>query len=160
MAAAGAAALLITRRVWPRKVYAAIDWDLLMLFGGLFVVVGAAEQAGIDRRLFDALAPLGLRTVAGFSAAAAVLSNAVSNVPAVMLFTRLVPRLPDPNRAWLALAMASTLAGNLTIVGSIANLIVVEGARRHGYEIGFWDYARIGVPITAITMAFGIWWIG
>jgi Na+/H+ antiporter NhaD/arsenite permease-like protein len=159
VAAAGAAVLLLTRRVSPRKVYAAIDWDLLMLFAGLFVVVGGAERAGIDKRLFAILAPLGLHTVAGLSAAAAVLSNAVSNVPAVMLFTHLVPSLPDPRRAWLALAMATTLAGNLTILGSIANLIVVESARRRNVAIGFWDYAKAGVPITIGTLAFGIWWL-
>lgn len=159
VAATGAAVLLLTRRVAPRKIYAAIDWDLLMLFAGLFVVVGGAERAGIDRRLFNVLAPLGLHTVAGLSATAAVLSNAVSNVPAVMLFTRLIPSLPDPGRAWLVLAMASTLAGNLTILGSIANLIVVEGAKRHGVAIGFWDYAKIGVPISIATLAFGVWWL-
>jgi Na+/H+ antiporter NhaD/arsenite permease-like protein len=159
VAAAGAAVLLVTRRVSPRKVYAAIDWDLLMLFAGLFVVIGAAERAGIDRRLFDVLAPLGLRTVAGLSATAAILSNAVSNVPAAMLFTKFIPNLPDPRNAWLTLAMSSTLAGNLTILGSIANLIVVEGARRRGVVIGFWDYATAGVPITLTTLAFGIWWL-
>jgi Na+/H+ antiporter NhaD/arsenite permease-like protein len=159
VSAGGAAALLITRRVSPHKVYAAIDWDLLMLFGGLFVVVGAAEQAGIDQRLFDLLAPLGLSTVAGLTAAVALLGNAVSNVPAVMLFTHLVPDLPDPRRAWLVLAMASTLSGNLTILGSIANLIVVEGAKRRSIEIGFGDYARAGVPVTLLTLAFGVWWL-
>ena len=73
-----------------------IDWRLLALFAGLFVVVGAAEQAGIDRRLFAVLRPLGIDTVAGLSATAALLSNAISNVPAVMLFTHVVPKLPDP----------------------------------------------------------------
>jgi Na+/H+ antiporter NhaD/arsenite permease-like protein len=159
VSAAGAAVLLLTRRVSPRKVYAAIDWDLLMLFGGLFVVVGGAEKAGIDKRLFNILAPLGLQSVAGLSAAAAVLSNAVSNVPAVMLFTHFVPNLPEPRSAWLALAMASSLAGNLTILGSIANLIVVEGARRRGVTIGFGDYAKAGVPITIVTLALGVWWL-
>ncbi|HEY2150743.1 MAG TPA: anion transporter [Vicinamibacterales bacterium] len=159
VAASGAAVLLVTRRVAPRKVYGSIDWDLLMLFAGLFVVVGAAERAGIDRRLFSLLAPLGLQTIAGLTATAAILGNAVSNVPAVMLFTRIVPQLPDPRRAWLVLAMASTLAGNLTILGSIANLIVVEGARRRGYSIGFWEYLRVGLPITVATMAFGVWWL-
>jgi Na+/H+ antiporter NhaD/arsenite permease-like protein len=160
VSAAGAAVLLLTRRVSPRKVYAAIDWDLLMLFAGLFVVVGAAERAGIDRRLFALLAPLGLRTIHGFAATAAVLSNAVSNVPAVMLFARFVPNLPNPEQAWLTLAMASTLAGNLTILGSIANLIVVEGARRRGVAITFADYAKVGMPITIITLAIGILWLG
>jgi len=132
VAAAGAASLLVTRRVRPRKVYTAIDWDLLMLFIGLFVIVAAGERAGFDRTLFQWLAPLGVTTLTGLSATAAVLSNAISNVPAVMLFTRIVPRLPEPLTSWLALAMSSTLAGNLTILGSIANLIVVEGARRRG----------------------------
>jgi Na+/H+ antiporter NhaD/arsenite permease-like protein len=137
----------------------AIDWGLLALFVGLFVVVGAATRAGIDRRLFVALAPLGVRTVAGLSATTAILSNIVSNVPAVMLFTPLVPHLPDPPRAWLTVAMASTLAGNLTIVGSIANLIVVERARRRGVRISAAAYARAGIPITLATIAFGVWWL-
>jgi Na+/H+ antiporter NhaD/arsenite permease-like protein len=159
VASSGAAALLVTRRVSPRKIYAAIDWDLLMLFAGLFVVVGAAERAGIDQRLFNLLAPLGIRTTAGLTATAAVLANAVSNVPAVMLFARFIPNLPDPHGAWLTLAMSSTLAGNLTILGSIANLIVVEGARRRGVTIGFWDYAAVGIPVTLATLGFGVWWL-
>lgn len=159
VAAAGAAALLITRRVRPRRVYSAIDWDLLMLFVGLFVIVGAGERAGFDRRLFAWLAPLGVQTIAGLSATSAVIGNAISNVPAVMLFLRVVPRLPDPERAWLTLAMSSTMAGNLTILGSIANLIVVEGARRRGVVVGFGDYARVGVPLTIVTVAVGVLWL-
>jgi Na+/H+ antiporter NhaD/arsenite permease-like protein len=155
-AAAGAAALLLTRRVRPRKVYAAIDWDLLMLFGGLFVVVGAGERAGFDTRMFALLRPLGVATAGGLSATAAILSNLISNVPAVMLFTKIVPRLPSPDHAWLTLAMSSTLAGNLTIVGSVANLIVVESARRRGVVVTFFDYARVGVPLTLATMAIGV----
>jgi Na+/H+ antiporter NhaD/arsenite permease-like protein len=159
VAVSGAAALLVTRRVRPSKIYAAIDWDLLVLFAGLFVVVGAGERAGFDRRLLVWLRPLGVQTVAGLSATAAVLSNAVSNVPAVMLFTRIVPRLPEPDRAWLALAMSSTLAGNLTVLGSIANLIVIEGAKRRGVNVSFTEYARVGVPLTVITILFGIVWL-
>jgi Na+/H+ antiporter NhaD/arsenite permease-like protein len=159
VAAAGAAALLITRRVRPRKVYAAIDWDLLMLFSGLFVIVAAGERAGFDERLFEWLAPLGVRTIAGLSATAAIVGNAISNVPAVMLLARVVPQLPDPQTSWLALAMSSTLSGNLTILGSIANLIVVEGARRRGVTITFTDYAKLGVPLTILTVAAGVWWL-
>jgi Na+/H+ antiporter NhaD/arsenite permease-like protein len=159
VAVAGAAALLVTRRVRPRKVYAAIDWDLLMLFIGLFVIVSAGERAGFDRRMFDLLKPLGVATVSGLSATAAILSNVISNVPAVMLFTKIVPRLPNPGQAWLALAMSSTLAGNLTILGSIANLIVVEGARRRGHIVTFWEYARVGVPLSLITIAIGVLWL-
>lgn len=159
VAVAGAATLLVTRRVRPRKVYAAIDWDLLMLFIGLFVIVSAGERAGFDRRMFDLLKPLGVATVAGLSATAAILSNVISNVPAVMLFTKIVPRLPDPGQAWLTLAMSSTLAGNLTILGSIANLIVVEGARRRGHVVTFWEYARVGVPLSLITIVIGVLWL-
>jgi Na+/H+ antiporter NhaD/arsenite permease-like protein len=157
--------VLTDHRTAPRRpvtlagVARTIDWRLLVLFVGLFVVVGAATRAGIDRDLFALLRPLGLQTVAGLAATAVVLSNAISNVPAVMLFTPVVPKLADPRRAWLALAMASTLAGNLTIVGSIANLIVAEGARRRGVEVSFGDYVRVGLPITALTLAFGVWWL-
>jgi Na+/H+ antiporter NhaD/arsenite permease-like protein len=159
VAAAGAAVLLVTRRVRPSKVYAAIDWDLLMLFIGLFVLVSAGERAGFDRRMLTLLKPLGVDTIAGLSATAAILSNMISNVPAVMLFTKIVPQLSDPHRSWLALAMASTFAGNLTLLGSIANLIVVEGARRRGHDLTFWEYARVGVPLSLITIAIGVWWL-
>ena len=146
-------------RVTVAAVMRTVDWRLLLLFAGLFVVVGAAERQGIDRQLFALLRPLGIASVAGLSATAVVLSNAISNVPAVMLFTRVIPRLPDPERAWLALAMSSTLAGNLTIVGSIANLIVIEGARRRGVRVNLGQYLRVGVPVTIATVLFGIWWI-
>jgi Na+/H+ antiporter NhaD/arsenite permease-like protein len=159
VAMAGAAALLVTRRVKPEKVYRAVDWDLLMLFVGLFVIVGAAEKSGLSVRVFDTLRPLGVHTVAGLTVAAALLSNVISNVPAVMLFTHIIPLTPDPQRAWLTLAMASTLAGNLTILGSIANLIVVEGARRRGVAVSFGEYARVGLPLTLATLAFGAWWL-
>ncbi len=93
-----------------------------------------------------------MATVAGLSATAAILSNAISNVPAVMLFTGIVPQLPAPERAWLALAMSSTLAGNVTILGSIANLIVVEGAGRRGVTVRFRDYAAIGIPLSVLSI--------
>ena len=129
------------------------------LFVGLFVVVGAGERDGLDRRLLEWLAPLGIATTAGLSATTAAISNAISNVPAVMLLTPVVPHLPDPPASWLTLAMSSTLAGNLTVSGSIANLIVIEGARRRGLRIGFFEYVRVGVPLTLVTLVFGVWWL-
>ena len=159
VAAGGAAVLLLTRRVKPEKVYRLIDWGLLTLFIGLFVVIAGIERVGLDRVFFEWLQPIGIDSVAGLSAVAAALSNLTSNVPAVMLFSRVVPYLPDPRTSWLTLAMSSTLAGNLTILGSIANLIVVEGARRRGVRISFVEYLRIGVPVTILTLAFGIWWL-
>lgn len=159
VSACGAAILLVTRRVKPEKIYSQIDWGLLVLFVGLFIVIHGVERAGLDERFFAWLQPVGVHTVAGLSMVSALLSNLVSNVPAVMLFTRLVPRLPSPDTAWLALAMSSTVAGNLTLLGSIANLIVAEGAARHGVRVSFGDYLKVGLPVTLATLAFGIWWL-
>lgn len=160
VSAVAAAALLITRAVKPEKVYRQIDWDLLVLFVGLFVVVAGVERVGLADQLFARLEPIGLHTIGGLTIVSALVSNVISNVPAVMLIARLVPQLPDPHASWLTLAMASTLAGNLTLLGSIANLIVLEGARRHQVEIGFWQYFRVGFPVTALTLLFGVWWLG
>jgi Na+/H+ antiporter NhaD/arsenite permease-like protein len=159
VAAAGGAALLVTRRVKPEKIWRRIDWDLLVLFVGLFVIVRGAEQAGLDQKFFDLLRPIGLESKWGLSAMSAVLANLISNVPSVMLFSKFVPTLPDPRLGWLTLAMSSTLAGNLTILGSIANLIVVEGARKRDVGITFGEYLRVGVPVTIATLAFGTWWV-
>jgi Na+/H+ antiporter NhaD/arsenite permease-like protein len=159
VALSAGAALLLTRRVKPAKVFLEINWNLLVLFAGLFVVVGAARESGLAARAFDVLGAREAHSVAALSLAAAVLSNLVSNVPAVMLFTPLVPELPDPHAAWLSLAMASTLAGNLTLVGSIANLIVAEGARGRS-PLGFGEYLKAGVPITLLTLLAGILILG
>jgi Na+/H+ antiporter NhaD/arsenite permease-like protein len=159
VATAGAAALLVTRRVKPEKVWRRIDWDLLMLFVGLFVVIGGTEAAHLDQRIFTLLRNIGTETIGGLTVVATVLSNLISNVPAVMLLSKLVPTLPDPPVAWLTLAMSSTLAGNLTLLGSIANLIVLESARRKGVTITFMQYLRVGLPVTVLTLAFGVWWL-
>ena len=156
--AVGAAALFAVRSRRLRAIYAEIDWSLLVLFVGLFVVVGALEQTGIARTLLDAARLLDLHRLPIFCAAVAVLSNVVSNVPAVMLFKDVVPELGHAHALWLALAMASTLAGNLTITGSIANLIVVERARPVA-RISFRDYLRVGVPTTLVTIALGAGWL-
>jgi Na+/H+ antiporter NhaD/arsenite permease-like protein len=88
-----------------------------------------------------------------------VLSNLVSNVPAVLLIKPFVAPLKDHDAAWLVIAMASTLAGNFTVLGSIANLIVVQRAAVSGVFIGFWDYFRVGAPLTVITLAIGTLWL-
>ncbi len=159
VAIAAAAALLVTRRVHAQKLYGNVDWDLLLLFIGLFIVIAGVEHVGLVDRLFGWLAPMGIQTTLGLTVVAAGLSNLISNVPAVMLFKSLIPTWSDPQTAWLTLAMASTLAGNLTLVGSIANLIVLQGARRRGHTISFWDYTRVGAPVTLATLAFGVWWL-
>src|SRR5581483_9021355 len=101
----------------------------------------------------------GLSSVPVLSVMAAILSNLVSNVPAVLVLAPFVRDLAHPQPAWLALAMASTFAGNFTILGSVANLIVVERARAQGVVIGFWDYFRVGAPLTLATLVFGILWL-
>jgi Na+/H+ antiporter NhaD/arsenite permease-like protein len=158
MAALGAAALLITRSLEPRKVYAEVDWGILVFFVGLFLIVGGAQNAGIVNYMLQVTQHWNLHRLAVFTGVVAILSNIVSNVPAVMLLKSLVPSFPNPHTAWLALAMASTLAGNLTITGSVANIIVVETARPET-EISFWDYLRVGAPITILTLAFGWAWL-
>jgi Na+/H+ antiporter NhaD/arsenite permease-like protein len=155
VAVGGAAYTLLTRRVKPEKVYREIDWELLVLFTGLFVVIGGVEEARLTEYLFAWAGRFALYRPAVLTLVTAMLSNLVSNVPAVLLFKSIVPTFGEPTRAWLVLAMASTLAGNLTILGSVANLIVVEAAREEGVLIGFWEYARVGVPLTLITLALG-----
>jgi len=155
VAIAGAAATLLTRRVNPNKVYREIDWKLLVLFTGLFVLTGGAERTGLADAITTSPLAAGLERPAVLTAVTAVLSNLVSNVPAVLVFKPIVPQLAEPTRAWLLVAMASTLSGNLTILGSVANLIVVEAARSSGVRIGFAEYCRVGVPLTLVTLLPG-----
>src|SRR5215468_8530209 len=158
MAALGAAVLLITRTLEPQELYRQVDWGLLVFFVGLFLIVGGAETAGITTRLLDIAQHWNLQHIGAFTIAVAVLSNIASNVPAVMLVKSLVPGFANPHSAWLVLAMASTLAGNLTITGSVANIIVVESAKPE-VEIGYRDYLRVGVPITLMTLLVGWAWL-
>jgi Na+/H+ antiporter NhaD/arsenite permease-like protein len=153
------AVLLFTRRVKPEKVYFDIDWPLLLMFAGLFIVVAGIEKQVIGPDAVAAVDRLNLANVPVLSAVTAVLSNIVSNVPAVLVLKPFIAGFADPHRAWLIVAMASTLAGNLAIVGSVANLIVAEKARRDGVTIGFWDYFRVGAPLTILSIAFGAWWL-
>ena len=155
VAIGGAAYCLLTRRVNPDKVYREIDWGLLVLFTGLFVVIGGVEASGLAGEILGGAAAAGLYRPAVLTVVTAVLSNLVSNVPAVLLFKAVIPTFGEPARAWLLLAMASTLAGNLTILGSVANLIVVEQARGAGVQVGFLEYSRVGVPITVLTLLVG-----
>ncbi len=162
MAAIGAALLLISRTREPRLVYDEVDWGLLVFFVGLFVIVRGAENSRLVHEIFRGFRFLNLQRTASFSAVVVVLSNLVSNVPAVMLLRTLIPQMPNPHTGWLMLAMASTLAGNLTITGSVANIIVVERARPD-VEIGFREYLRVGLPVTIVTVTLGalwLWWIG
>ena len=155
VAIGGAAYTLLTRRIKPEKVYREIDWELLVLFSGLFVVIGGVEASGLAQELLAVVAAGNLYRPAVLTAVTAALSNLVSNVPAVLLFKPVIPTFGEPTRGWLLLAMASTLAGNLTILGSVANLIVVEEARAGGIVITFREYSTVGVPVALGTLLVG-----
>ncbi len=152
-------ALLLLHPIKPSRVYREIDWSLLLLFAGLFIVLAGAEKALLTPELRHGVQSAGLTQVPVLTAVAAALSNLVSNVPAVLALSPFVQGLADPRRAWLVLAMASTLAGNFTILGSVANLIVVERARRESIEISFWSYFRVGAPLALATLVLGAWWL-
>jgi Na+/H+ antiporter NhaD/arsenite permease-like protein len=156
VAVVAGAVLLITRRLKPERFYREIDWSLLAMFIGLFIVIAGLEKTTLAADLFAAAGRFHLERTVPMTAFAAVLSNLVSNVPAVLVFRGFVSHLPNATHAWLTLAMSSTLAGNLTVLGSMANLIVVERAR-HEAPISFWEYAKAGVPLTAVTLALGVW---
>jgi Na+/H+ antiporter NhaD/arsenite permease-like protein len=158
-ALAAAAGLLVTRRINPDEVLAQVDWSLLVFFSGLFVVTGAISYTHWSDVLFTMGEPIARAGVAPLSIVTVILSNLISNVPAVLLFRPLVPQFANPTRVWLTLAMASTLAGNLTLLGSVANLIVAESARARGVKLSFVEYLKAGVPITLLTLLVGIVWL-
>jgi len=161
LVALGAAAVLMLGRVRPHRLYGQVDWSLLVMFAGLFVVVHGFERHVVSHWDLQALASARRPPVVPLTLASGALSNLVSNVPAVLLLRSVVGSLATGVRAsgWLTLAMASTLSGNLTPIASVANLIVVEGARRDGVRISLWDYCRVGVPLTILTVCAGMAWL-
>ncbi len=157
VALTAAGVLLMSRRMASREMVGLVDWHLLVLFIGLFVVNEALQRAGVLAAVYAALTGAGvdLRRPEWLFAVTPVLSNLVSNVPAVML---LLPASSGPD-AGAVLALASTFAGNMLIVGSIANIIVVEQARARGVEVDWRAHARIGVPVTLSTLAVAAAWL-
>ena len=156
---AGAVMVAIAGRD-PAAAFARVEWSLLLFFAAIFVVM----QGVRDLPVFVSLSGAAASQIHGepwrdalvLSGAMLALSNLVSNVPAVVLWLPVVPRLPDPELAWLVIAMSSTLAGNLTLIGSMANLIVAERAQARGVSLRFVDYLRVGVPVTVLTLAWGL----
>lgn len=157
LALSAAAVLLTSRRMASRDLLGLVDWHLLVLFGGLFIVNFAIADRGLLALAAAWLQDAGLdpQAPALLFGLAAVLSNLVSNVPAVML---LLPQATHPV-AGPVLALSSTLAGNLLIVGSIANLIVIDQAGRLGVTITWREHARVGVPVTVATLAIAAFWL-
>ena len=158
--AAGALMVLVAQRD-PAYAIERVDWDLLLFFASLFVVMRGFEQTGavawIDRQalgMVETSSPW--RAATAVSGVMATLSNLISNVPAVILWRNTVPHLPHADLLWRVVAMSSTFAGNLLLIGSMANLIVAEKAEARGVRIGFGEYARVGVPVTLLTLTWGI----
>jgi Na+/H+ antiporter NhaD/arsenite permease-like protein len=146
-----------TRALWPR-----IDWALLLFFSGLFVVVEAFVQSGAPAAMFArfplADGPMGPAQAARLTGVFLVGSNVVSNVPFILVVREQMATLAEPAFAWELLAMASTFAGNLTLLGSVANIIVAESARDLG-GIGFLQYLRVGFPLAVLTTGVGLAWM-
>lgn len=144
----------------PADAFAKVEWSLLLFFAALFIVMRGVRDEPLVLEL-TARAAAQLRGTpwhdAGVvSAAMLALGNLVSNVPAVLLWLPVVPRLPNAEFVWLVMAMSATLAGNLTLLGSMANLIVAERAAARGVTVGFLAYLKVGVPVTVLTVAWGI----
>ncbi|PSO50059.1 MAG: anion transporter [Cyanobacteria bacterium SW_9_44_58] len=148
----GGAVLLITRRLKPEKILREIDWDLLVLFSGLFILTEASQKLN----LFAPFTYL-VETSSGLVTLSTVLSNIISNVPTVLLLQTLIPQ--NDQQSWLLLAASSTLAGNLTLFGSMANLIVVEVASKSGHQLGIWQHLRFGFPLTGVILVFSYIWL-
>ncbi len=154
-----AAAMLISRRFASRRMLGLVDWHLLVLFAALFVVTAALARTGLPGEMVAALASSGwpidrLSVLAPLSLAA---SNSIGNVPAVLLLMQVWPNPPEG--ALYALAVLSTLSGNLLLLGSLANLIVVERAAASGVTLGFWEHARCGVPMTLVSLLLAVGWL-
>ncbi|TAM80859.1 MAG: hypothetical protein EPN47_13310 [Acidobacteria bacterium] len=138
--------------------YRQVDWGILVFFVGLFIIVGGAEKAGLADLLLSLSRTWNIQNPRILTVVVVVLSNLVSNVPAVMLLKSAIPGFTNPHMGWMVLAMASTLASNLPITGSVANIIVVERAGPEAH-IRFRDYSRVGTPVTLLTLGFGLLWL-
>ncbi|MBN1944465.1 MAG: hypothetical protein JW797_02260 [Bradymonadales bacterium] len=160
-AAGGCTALLLAHRRSPDEIWSRIDWSILLFFAALFIVVEGFANSGAPAWLFQRF-PLwqGEGTWGWLRVAAIFLlgSNIVSNVPFILVVRDQMATLPDPRLGWEMLAMASTFAGNLTLLGSVANIIVAQKGKAVG-GMGFWQYLRLGLPLSLVTTLLGALWL-
>ena len=159
IALGGASVAMVLARVDTHQVLKLVDWHLLLFFAALFVVVEGLRETNLPEQIYQSLRSVFGGTVAAqawnlawFSVAG---SNIFSNVPFVLVAGQWMRNFAEPELMWKVLALSTTFAGNLTILGSVANVIVVESAKPH-IEVGFWDYARLGIPITIVTTVVGV----
>ncbi|HRZ87183.1 MAG TPA: SLC13 family permease [bacterium] len=162
VAVAGAAFMIVIADRKPSEAFEKVDWTLLLFFTGLFIVTNgmnkAIAAAGLHEKVLACMGGTVAMQAVSLSAVSVVASNVVSNVPFVMLSAPWIGRLLDPRIMWLVLAMSSTFAGNLTLVGSVANLIVAESAKETAH-IGFREYLKAGTVVTLLTVAAGLCFI-
>lgn len=151
--------LLITRQHQPFHVFAEFDWTLLVFFAAMFVVSGSLETSGVTSTLIHLNNLAQQANIWNLTVVTSLLSNLISNVPAVLLLKSVAANMPNPRLGWLTIAAASTLAGNLTLLGSVANLIVAETASRWRIDLSFWEYTKSGVIITLISLLIGVAWL-
>jgi Na+/H+ antiporter NhaD/arsenite permease-like protein len=158
-ALAGAVLVMVLARRDTHEVLKLVDWHLLVFFAALFVVIDGLSDTGLPDGIYRHLQPLfGSRRTGqawNFTWFSVIGSNVFSNVPFVLVAAKWIGRFADPALMWKVLALSTTFAGNLTLVGSVANMIVVESARDH-VQVSFWDYARFGIPITILTTSAGV----
>ncbi|MEY2845815.1 MAG: hypothetical protein RL076_1361 [Chloroflexota bacterium] len=159
VAVAGAGAVMLVRRTTPASsLIQHIDGNLLLFFAALFIVTAAFRESTSAQLLFTWASQLIAGRLDIFVGITAILSNLISNVPAVLVLTPLIPTFADETRAWVVLAASSTFAGNSTLLASVANLIVAERAAAQGVTLSFRDYLTVGLPITLITLLMTVWW--
>ncbi len=150
-----AALLLLTPGLRSEILLTGVDWSLLIMFVGLFIVIAGLQAAVITPSLIHRIAALHPGRPGLLVPITAILSNLINNVPTILVLKPFIAALANPDRAWLLVAMAATFAGNLTLLGSVANLIVAEAARAQGITLRFSDYLRLGIPLTLITLIIG-----
>jgi Na+/H+ antiporter NhaD/arsenite permease-like protein len=151
-----AALILLVGHVRPSEVIREVDWVLLLFFAGLFVVIGGAHRAGVlDPLLRGVDLTPGLPSILSIHVVSAAVSQIVSNVPLTLLVVPLIREAPTP-ALWQSLASGATLGGNMTIIGAVANIIVVEGAAREGVNLPWISFLRAGLIVTGITLAESI----
>jgi Na+/H+ antiporter NhaD/arsenite permease-like protein len=151
--------LLVSRKMATKSLLGLVDWHLLVLFAGLFVVTRTLTETGLPGEAIVALAQAGLAPdrLSVLTPLALIGSNTIGNVPAVILLLTVLPTLPESTL--YALALLTTLAGNLLIVGSLANIIMVERAKEAGVALTFAQHARSGVPMTLASCAAAVGWL-
>lgn len=151
--------LILAGSTKPRKALEEVDWTLLLFFSALFIVMKGVEKSGIVNSIFcymqNYLTGDKINQIINLSLGTTLVSNLVSNVPAVMLISHFFANLANSKMIWFVLSMSSTLAGNLTVIGSVANIIVFESAKDQ-VRVSFWEYLKVGLPLTVATLMAGV----